>query len=187
MDARRLLILGMTLALALSGCGSSESTADKTFGETSGRDEELIADVTAEIKQFSSSYTDLVVAFNAEDVGDARTAVDAMAEHLDKASGTVADAENAELRTTYQDYLAKMDGVTAAADRVVEYLEAPGGAKPKLEDRLAAQYEDAVKKAQTADKELLDRLAKNASPEERERLQQQYRELERQFEERTGG
>ena len=128
-----------------------------------------------------------MVAFNAEDVNDARTAVDSMAEHLDKASETVADAENAELRTTYQDYLAKMDGVTAASERVVEYLEAPGGAKPKLEERLATRYEDAVKKAQTADKELLDRLAKNASPEERERLQQQYRDLERQFEERTGG
>ena len=86
MDGRRLLILGMALAFALSGCGSSESTADKTFGDTSDRDEELIADVTAEIKQFSSSYTDLVVAFNAEDVNDARTAVDSMAEHLDKAS-----------------------------------------------------------------------------------------------------
>jgi hypothetical protein len=80
-----------------------------------------------------------------------------------------------------------MDGVTVASERVVEYLEAPGGAKPKLEERLAARYEDAVKKAQAADKELLDRLAENASPEERERLQEQYRDLERQFEERTGG
>ncbi len=187
MDGHRLLILVMTLAFALSGCGSSESTADKTFGDTSNSDEELIADVTAAIKQFSSSYTDLVVAFNAEDVEDARTAVEAMDEHLGKASDTVAGAENAELRTTYQDYLAKMDGVTVASDRVVEYLEAPGGAKPKLEERLAARYEDAVKEAQAADKELLDRLAENASPEERERLQQQYRDLERQFEERTGG
>ena len=187
MHGRRLLILGMALAFTLSGCGDSESTADKTFGETSGRDEELIADVTAEIKKFSAGYTDLVVAFNAQDVEDARTAVDAMAGHLENASGTVADAENAELRTTYQDYLAKMDGVTVAAERVVEYLEAPGGAKPKLEDRLAAQYESAVQEAQKADKELLDRLAKSASPEEREQLQQQYRDLERQFEERTGG
>ena len=40
MDGRRLLILGTALAFALSGCGSSESTADKTFGETSGRDEQ---------------------------------------------------------------------------------------------------------------------------------------------------
>ena len=148
----------------------------------------MIADVTAEMDKFQAGYTDLVVAFNAQDVEDARTAVDAMAEHLDKASDTVAGAENAELRTTYQDYLAKMDGVTAAATRVVEYLEAPGGAKPKLEDRLAARNEAAVKEAQTADKELLSAgWRTTASPEERKRLQEQYRELERQFEERTGG
>ena len=180
---RRLLIL----AVALAGCGEGESTADKTFGETSEHDEEVAADVGAEIQRFSSSYTDLVVAFNAEDVEDARTAVDEMAEHVEKASDAVAEVENADLRTTYQAYLAKIERVTAASDRVVEYLEAPGGAKPKLEDRLATRYEAAVKEAQAADKALLERLEEHASPEERERLQQQYRELERKFEERTGG
>ena len=133
---RRLLIL----AVVLAGCGESESTADKTFGETSEHDEEVAADVGAEIQRFSSSYTDLVVAFNAEDVEDAGTAVDGMSEHAEKASDAVAEVENADLRTAYQDYLAKIDGVTAAANRVVEYLEAPGGARPKLEDRLATRF-----------------------------------------------
>ena len=79
-----------------------------------------------------------------------------------------------------------MDRVTTVAERVVTYLEDPGGAKPKVEERLATEFQTAVKAAETADREFLDRLAENASPEERERLEKQYRDTQQKFEDETG-
>jgi hypothetical protein len=185
-DARRLTLVAV-LALALAGCGTeAESTAEKAFGEMSDRDEELAGGVTTEIRRFSERYTDLVAAMNVPDAQDARTAVDAMAEHIDKAKDLVADADNAEWRSTYEDYLRAMERVTTAAERIVAYLEAPGGAKPKLERRLATQFQQAAAEAQKVDKALVDRIAEHAGPEEREKLEKQYRDAQRRFEEETG-
>ncbi len=173
--------------VAFAGCGSdSESGLDKTFGEVSGGDEEIVNDVAAEVRKFSTNYTDLIASFNSEDVGGARTAVDAMEDHIGKASAAAEDVKNGDLRNTYDDYLGTMERVTTVAEKVVVYLEDPGQAKPKLEARLATEFQGAVKEAETADKEFLDRLAENASPEERERLEKQYRDAQQKFEDETG-
>ena len=164
MDGRRLLILGMALAFALSGCRAS--TADKTFGDTSDRDEELIADVSAEIKEV------LVELHRPRGrVQRGRRQRRAHGRRLDGRAPRQGVGHRRRRRERgAAHHLPGLPGQDGRRDRgverVVEYLEAPGGAKPKLEERLATRYEDAVKKAQTADKELLDRLAKNASPEE---------------------
>jgi hypothetical protein len=175
------------LALALSGCGSSETIADKAFGETSERDEQLLNDIAAEGKGFSARSADFAVALDTTAVEDARTAVDAMTEHVNEAFDIVSDVENVDMRRTYEDYLTELDGVRAVSESVVAYLEAPGPPKRRFEDQLVARLDTAVRRAQAADRELLDRLKENASPEEREQLEQQYRDAHREFEERTGG
>jgi hypothetical protein len=182
-----LRLLPLVVVLALVGCGSEgESSVDKTFGGVSGSDEQLIQDVAAEVRKFSTNYTDLIASFNSEDVGGARTAVEAMDDHITKAADTAAKAENENLRKTYDDYLGTMEEVTTVAERVVTYLEDPGKAKPAAENKLVKEFQTAVKAAEKADREFLDRLAENASPEEREALEKQYRDAQRQFEEETG-
>lgn len=109
-----------------------------------------------------------------------------MEEHIDKAIDIAAGVENKEWRSTYREYLATMEDVTTVAERVVDYLEGPGAVKPKLEDKLAARLRAAADKATKADRALLERVAEHASPEERERLEQEYEDARRRFEQQTG-
>jgi hypothetical protein len=175
------------LALALVACGSEDdSEAEQAFGGLTDRDVELADNVTAEVRRFSDGYTDFLAALNKLEVDEAHAAVDSMEEHIDKAIDIAAGVENTQWRSTYGDYLATMEDVTTAAERVVDYLEGPGTPKPKLEDKLAARLQAAAEAAAKADRALLERVTEHASPEERERLEQEYEDARRRFEQQTG-
>jgi hypothetical protein len=185
MDVRGVTVVA-ALALALVACGGEdESAAEQAFGGLTDRDVKLADSVNAAVRRFSEGYTDFIAALNKAEVEKAQAAAASMDEHIDEAIDIAAGVGNVQWRSTYDDYLGTMEHLTTAAERIVDYLKAPGTAKPKREDKLAARLQAAAEEAAKADRALFERVTEHASPEERERLEQQYEDAQRRFEQRT--
>lgn len=166
-------------ALLLGACGADRNgPASEAFGGLSDSDMTVIRDFGQDASRSAATQADLATAESNQDVPGMRAAVDRMRARIDQMKTHALNADNGELRTTLQDYSRAMGGLVAAFDRYVAYYENPDGvADEALETRLAADIEATAAIAEKADQDYLNRVLDAASPEQRDRLRDQYAEL----------
>jgi len=180
--------VGVLIVLVV-GCGGASSPAEKTFGQVSEQDATATKKVIADVRRYSSNYTDFVAAINADaevDVERARAAADGLQDAVNAAQSEAVAIDNTDLNATLSDYLSKLQRVAGVVERVVSYYEAPGEADYALEDQLASDLLDAASPAQQADRAFIRRVSKHLPPDQRDRLQKQCREAMQDFTEEVG-
>ncbi|MET0684629.1 MAG: hypothetical protein ABW060_04895 [Solirubrobacteraceae bacterium] len=188
MHVRLFAIAAVALSIGLiAGCGEDEEApAQKSFKGVSEGDMESLSGVSAQMREFSAAYTDFIAASEKEDVDAAQQSVDAMTAAVDEARSAAEGIESDDLGATLDDYIGKMDDVGQTSGAVVDYFAEPSGGSAKQEKRLIADFEEAVLAARDADRDLLARIEKSATPEQRTELRKELEEAQQEFREKTG-
>lgn len=192
MQVRLSAIAAVVLSIGLiAGCGDNddqkEAPVQKSFEGVSDGDMETVGDVSAQMRDFSAAYTDFIAASQKEDVEAAREGVDGMTTAVDEARSAAEGIESEDLGATLDEYITKMSDVGESSGDVVEYFAEESGGSAAEEKKIIKRFENAVKAAADADREMLARLEKSATPEQRAELRQEIEDAQKDFREQTGG
>jgi hypothetical protein len=185
-SARRLRIAAGLVAGALlvTACGGGEQKTP--LGTLSQHDLSAISAMSADMRGFTGSYTNLIKSLQGEDVSGSRTAIKGMQGALGKASGEVTKIDAKSERTTLQGYLGKMGGVTTAADRLIAYYEKTSRPQARVANRLVANFRRSALAAHQADVTLMRNMLKHATPAQRKKLQAAFQRANQKYQTAVG-
>jgi hypothetical protein len=179
---KRLLALSV-LAVALVGCGE-ESTGEKVFGKLTDNDQEAFEQLSH--TGFLSSYAAWLRADTRGNPAALRRAQDRMLGAINRAHEVVVEFDNENLRKFFGGYADKLSRLGAATERYTAYVESGGPREPAREDRILTDLQRVGERVRRADRELVDRILAEASPEQREKLRKGVRRIYEQQRDASG-
>jgi hypothetical protein len=174
----------LVVAVGIAACGGG--TQKTPLGTVSQHDLSTLNSVSADMRQFTAAYTNLVKSLNAEDVPGSRKAITGMHKAVGKATDQATSIDARQQRTTMQRYLAKMRGVTTAADRLIAYIEKTPKPKAAVANGLAMKFRQAANAAHQADLSFMRNMLKHATPEQRKKLQAAFNRANQKYNQAVG-
>jgi hypothetical protein len=164
-------VVVVAMVATLVACGGDP--ASKAYGKMTERDRAALTSFSQAIGEFNADLTVLRAALGKDDLGEARTRVDALSSPLDQAEAATLEFDNGRLRSTLQDYVTNARGVHGTVDHWVSYWEDESQPRDQaLEQQMLTEMQAAGEKFKAADQALLNHMLDSASAEERQEIRQ---------------
>jgi hypothetical protein len=143
------------------------------------QDVEAVQAISSDMRSFGAGMTELGKALESENLEGARERLGQTTATLQEARAKALDLDNGDFQATLQDYVRGLTTITDAYDRWISYFEddsTPGD--QALEDRMLSDIQKALRHAQAADEDFLNRILNNASPEQRDAIRNAVRDYQ---------
>ena len=177
---KRLAALSIAVLALAAGCGE-ESAGEKAFGELSGNDRDALQAMSE--LDFPRAFIAWVRADADGDLPAIRRAQDRMLDATAEVHDLSIEFDNANLRGFLGSYADKLGRLTAVAERYTSYLEAAGQRDLAMEGDLVDDLQRATTSVRRADRQFIDKVLAEASPEQRTQLRKRLRSFYKQFNE----